>query len=362
MDSLLFFTIFLVMGIVYFTVGYFVSKTVKNAEDYFLAGRGLNLFQVCISLAATQLGGGFILGTSQEAYFKGYYGLFYVIGICIGFILLASGVAFKLRSLNIDTTAQLFQTHYNSQFLRKVASACSIFSLTGIFAAQIIGSKALMLSLGVYNIYIFLAFWFLIILYAMMGGLKAIVQNDIFQLSFIILVFCVLFVFDLLHTGHARDIFLNSNNFIKYIPNWSELLLVPLMPALYSLIEQDLAQVFFAAKSPKVAVKASWLAAIFLILFALIPIYFGLKAKYIGLDVGLLASPLIYYFDKNYNYWIVTLITYGIFAAIISTANGVLCAISGNIVQDFNLATKSPKSQLFISRAVTIIVGIIAIF
>lgn len=193
MEKFLFYIIFLLLGVVYFCMAYFISKSVKSVEDYFLADRKLNLFQVSISLIATQLGGGFILGTSEKAYSQGYFGLFYVLGICLGLIMLACGMAAKLRAFGVNTTAQLFEVYYKSITLKRIASLCSIMSLTGIFAAQIIGSRALMVSLGVYNPIIFIGFWALIISYAIIGGLKAIVQNDIFQLAVIILVFVGLF-------------------------------------------------------------------------------------------------------------------------------------------------------------------------
>lgn len=363
MDKALFYIIFFLLCILYFIVGYIVSRSVKSIEDYFLAGRKLTFYQVAISLIATQLGGGFILGTSQEAYNKGYYGLFYVVGISIGFIILASGIAAKLRLLQVSTTAQLFETQYGSKFLKRIASVCSIVSLVGIFAAQIIGSKSLMVSLDVYDLRLFLLFWFIIILYAMVGGLRGIVQNDIFQLSFIIVIFLGLFIFDFFsNLNIAGSVFSQSPGIIKYQPDWSHLIIIPLMPALYALIEQDLAQIFFAARNSATAVMAAWSAAIFLIIFAFIPLYFGMKAHVIGLELKSQCNPLIYLFDQTYNCVIVTFITYGVFAAIISTANGVLCAISSNIVQDFNLATKSSKYQLFISRTVMLLVGIIAVY
>jgi solute:Na+ symporter, SSS family len=364
MDRLLFFIIILLLGLLYFVVGYLTSRSIKSIRDYFLAGRTLSLFQMAISLIATQLGGGFILGTSKEAYALGYFGILYVLGICIGFIALASGVAARLRLFNIETTAQLFETKYGSRFLKRVASLCSILSLTGVFAAQIVGSRSLMDSLGVFDPFLFIIFWLLVIAYAMLGGLRAIVQNDIFQLSFIIVVFLGLFVIDI-----ARNIsqavtvmFKSGATFgLLSLSEWSTLAMVPLMPALYALIEQDLAQIFFAARNPRMATLAAWCAGIFLLFFAFIPLYFGMTARILGTCVTVVGNPLVSYFDQTYPSIVVMVIIYGVLAAIISTANGVLCGISSNIVQDFALSTGSEQHKLLVSRIVMIVVGCIGL-
>jgi solute:Na+ symporter, SSS family len=362
MDTTLFFALFLVLGVLYFIVGYIVSRSVRSVEDYFLAGRKLNLFQITISLIATQLGGGFLLGTSKEAYSIGYYGLLYVMGICIGFMLLASGIAARLRSLEIETTAQLFEVYYGSPFLRKVASLCSIVSLGGVFAAQVLGSRTLLVSLDVYNPIIFTLFWALVILYAMLGGLRAIVQNDIFQLTLIIIVFVGLFVTDVFSNPHYLwDIAFFKSDLFKLSDSseLTRLMVIPLMPALYSLIEQDLAQVFFAARNSRLAVLAAGTAGISLLLFAFVPLYFGMKARLLGIPVSETASPLISLFDQTYPSFVVAFVVFGVLAAIISTANAILCAISSNIVQDFELPVLDKRHQLLISKGVMLAVGCI---
>lgn len=350
-----------ILAVVYFIVGYFISRKLKSTEDYFLAGRSLGTFPLVIALSATQLGGGFIIGTSREAYLHGYYGIIYIAGICLGLLLLSSGIAAKLRSFNISTTVQIFEDRYNSIFLKRFASLCSIISLSGIFAAQVIASKTLMLGLNTYNPYIFILFWMAIITYTMMGGLGAIVKNDIFQLSFIVLIFLMLFFVDISsNVCQALNVFCLKD--ITQV-NWdlARVAGILFMPALYALIEQDLSQVFFAAKNSRIAVLAAFASSIFLLLFAFIPLYFGMKAKLLNIPLNLDANPLVSYFDHSYSSTIVVILTYGIFAAIISSANAVLCAISSNIVMDFNLTSLDKRHKLAIAKAVTFLVGLIGL-
>lgn len=360
MSKLLFFSTFFIAYFIYIYIAFLTSKSLKSIDDYFLAGKNLNLFQIIISLIATQLGGGFILGISENSYKYGYYGLFYTIGICLGFLILGFWGAAKLSLFKIGTINQIFEDYYNSKFLRKASSLITILSLIGIFTAQIIGSKSLLLSLNLYDHTLFIFLWLLIIVYAVLGGLRAIVQNDIIQLVLIIIVFLSLFFSDfiinftesikILSSGFSKDLFENIS--IK------ELIPVAIIPALYSLIEQDLAQIFFASKDPKYSKLAAFFASIFLIFFALIPLYFGIKANILKIDIKDSYNPLISLLNKDYNSIIIMTVGYGVLAAIISTANGVLCAISSCIFKDFNLYFKNNSINIFISKSIMLITGI----
>jgi solute:Na+ symporter, SSS family len=363
MDKVLFFTFFLLLGILYFLIGYWVSRSVKSVEDYYLADRNLGIFPLTISLIATQLGGGFILGTSEKAYQFGFYGLLYIFGICAGFLLLASGIAGKLRAFGVTTTAQIFELKYNSVLLKKIASIGSVLSLGGIFAAQVVGSKTLLTALDVYNPVVFIIFWLLIIIYTMLGGLRAIVKNDVVQLTLIIVVFVCFFIYDFWHApvSAAQLLTLGSTLTTAHTGDWAHISTILLMPALYSLIEQDLAQTFFAARSVRIAVLGAFSAALFLLCFAGIPLYFGLKTKMLNIPVILQANPLMSYFSATYGSTALALITYGVFAAIISTANAVLCAVSGNLVQDFKLTYYDPRHKLLICQSATLLVGLIGL-
>lgn len=347
------------MGIVYSLMGYLASRSIHSVDDYFLAGRKVGTIPLAIALIATQLGGDVILGTSYESYFSSFAGMLYVIGISLGFIILGLGLAGRLRSFNVSTTAELFQVYYGSELLKKIASLLSITSLCGILLAQVVASFNLMVSLGIYSDILFFLFWLLVIGYTMFGGLKAIVSNDIFQLSFIILVFCGLFLYELL-TAHAFDLL--SVAFTRFetsaLPiSTSGALATILMPACYLLIEQDIAQNIFAARTPRTAIVATLLASIFMLCFAIIPVYFGIKAQNLGIVLPEGANPLLLLIDSSYPSWIITLVVYGILAAIISTADALLCAISSHISQDFNLF-KTPKESLKYSKCIMFGIGI----
>ena len=157
MNSALFFAVFAVLALFYTILGFVASKKIKTTSDYFLAGRNLGLFSVTLTLIATQVGGGMLVGTSQNAYLYGIYGILYTVGMAVGFVLLGLGFASKLQSLNVATTAEIFETRYGSKPLKTVASLLSIITMTGILIGQVVGSRTIIdtLQFGIGNELIF---------------------------------------------------------------------------------------------------------------------------------------------------------------------------------------------------------------
>jgi len=363
MNYLLFIAIFFSFGLLYFVLGWIASKKIKTNSDYFLAGRSLGLTSVTFTLLATQIGGGMLLGTSQEAYNIGFYGIMYTVGMSLGYILLGLGFASRLRALNISTVAELFETKYNSPILKKLASILSVATMFGLVIGQIVGSKFLIESLGIHNEFVFLAFWAIIIAYTIMGGLKAVAMTDTAQVIFIILLFGGIFVYSLY--GETEPFF-SATSIMKYgeIFDTSKITFlkaigITLMPALFSLIGQEYAQRFFASKTKMIAALSAILASILMILFSIIPIYFGMKAKLLGMPLS--GSPLIMAISELTHEFVLILAVCGLIAAITSTGDSLLCSISSNIAQDFDLSSFKIKNKVTLSKIITLIAGILAV-
>lgn len=365
MNEILFLAIFGVLSLIYLCVGLYASRKVSTTDDYFLASRDLGIASVTFTLIATQVGGGMLLGTASKAYVMGIYGIMYTLSMSLGFLILGFGFAGLLRDANIATTAELFATRYKAPYLKYIASMLSIATMAGLLIGQIVASKSLLLGLGIDNQIIFLGFWSFVIIYTMIGGLKAVVMTDIAQVSLIILSFGGIWLFTLFHDplgfiGGIKNIFSSHELFAHDIITLRDILPILIMPALFSLIEQDLGQRFFAAKNRKVATISALLASGFMLLFSLVPIYFGMQAKLLGLAVPEGASPLMVVMSELTGELVFVLAVCGIIAAITSTADSLLCAISSHLMQDFDLPI-SNEQQLSLSQYVTFVTGALAV-
>lgn len=365
MNTIIFLTLLIGFSILFLLFGIYAARRTSTVVDYFLAGRNLGLIAVTFTLIATQLGGGMLLGTTQQAYQVGIFGIYYTLGMSLGFLLLSLGFASRLQSLSVETTAQLFETRYGSPALKKVASFLSVVTLLGLVIGQIVASRTVMVSLGISNEIIFVIFWLLLIIRTTIGGLAAVAITDFYQVLYMIITFGSIFLYALSKNPGSLSILVpttaQANTFLKSSSGISSIVSFLLMPALFSLIEQDLAQRFFAARSSKTATLSALFASIFMLLFALIPIYFGISARFFGIPVDAHANPLLLIIGYFTNDVVVAFALFGIIAAISSTADSLLCAITSNVAQDFDLSKLGIRSTVNGSRIVTWLIGCIAL-
>ncbi len=357
MDSLISGLFLALTGFAYLLVAFLASKGVKSQSDYLLGNRSFNTLSITLTLIATQLGAGMIFGTAQESYEKGIWGLAYNLGMAVGFIILGLGVGARLRELNISTTAELFETKYGSKNLRKLAAVISILTMGGILAAQIVASRQLFVALFDLNQWWLVGFWLVVIAYTMFGGIKAVIATDILQVFLIVVVFIGV-IFLVVPMGEISELPLLPSPTTESFSTqgvWSILLL----PVLFSLIEQDLAQRFFAAKNRRVATLSAFLAAGFLLLFAAIPMFLGIYAKSSGIVAAPGQSPLMLLLQSKFSGFGMTIVACALLAAICSTADSLLGAASSNLIADFNKDNANKSIQL--SRVITLLVGLAAL-
>src|SRR5579871_306278 len=312
----------------YIVVAALASRGVKTKESYLLGDRQFSVRSITLTLIATQVGAGMIFGTAAESFNKGLMGIAYVLGMAIGLLILGLGVGAKLRSLDINTTAELFETKYGSKALRQLAALISILTMGGILAAQIVASKQLFATLFNLNPIYLVIFWVLIIGYTTFGGLKAIVATDVLQVLLIVAIFAGVF-FYIVPVGEIGPLLTQAPKIEG--PIFSNGFFAALIaPIFFSLIEQDLAQRCFAAKTKRVATISALLAAGFLLVFTFVPILLGMYAKTIGITYAVGQSPLVLLFQSKLSTLGITLVSCALLAAICSTADSLLGAASTN--------------------------------
>lgn len=349
-----------VLQIICLWVGGKFSKGIKNQDDYFLAGKGLKFFPLLMTFIATQIGGGTVLGASEEAYKYGWYVFLYPMGSSLGFVLLALGLGRRMYQYKVSTVAQIFEVAYRSITLKKFASFLSIVSLFMIFVGQLIASKKFMVSLGFDQDFVFIAFWAIVIVYTVLGGLQAVVATDVIQAAFFLVVFALCFGYTLIFSdfslgtviqgGLSGESFsLGGGKFCGWL----------LMPLLFMVIEQDMGQRCFAAKSGKTVALAAGVAAVCLILVCVVPIYFGVLAKTAGIEIPEGSAVLIKAASVMTDPVLGALMACAVMAAIISTADSLINAISSNVMQDFDLAFRFNKVKT--AQIITILISILGI-
>lgn len=348
MNGPLFFGLVSILGCLYLWIGAKASKGLQSTDDYFLMGRGLRYFPLSMTLLATQLGGGTLLGSAQEAYDKGWFVLFFPLGTCLGLCILGCGFGGKLRSLTITTVAEIFEKIYGSRVQRSVASALSVAALFFILVAQGIAARMFFSAMGADEPYIFVIFWCVLVTYTVMGGFKAVVNTDILQALFILFTLVLAYFSIDGSRVYAMQQYSADGFGLNQVPLTSWLL----MPLFFMLIEQDMGQRCFAAKSSRTISLSAVTAAIVLMCCSTIAIYFGTLARGLNLNGGENTSILIESVSVLTNPTVTTLFMAAIFMAVISTADSLLCSISSNLSYDFF------GGNMKLSRLMTLGVGV----
>jgi SSS family solute:Na+ symporter len=360
MNQTLFWLLIIGLQLVCLVIAYLASKKQTTRSDYYLAGRTMPFFPLLMTFVATQVGGSLILGSAEDAYYKGWEIIFYPLGAICGFFLLATFLGRRLAALPVSTVAQIFEYSYGSKNLKKLASLLSIVTLFMITVAQVLASQKFLAALHIDHPVWFLAFWTIVFIYTMWGGLAGIAGIDVVQASFFIVVFAAS-LFDVFATKSITQLDLSALSSAGSLDphiwiSWF------LMPCLFMLIEQDMAQRCFSAKTPAVVRRAALGSALLIFLICIVPISFGLLGKAGGIEVPQGHSVLITLVQAMTSPTLTAAVACAVMMAIISTAVSLIHSISSNLTQDFQPTTTSTPRQLMVSRLVTLAIGFAALF
>jgi SSS family solute:Na+ symporter len=305
------------------------------------------------------VGGGVVLGSAEEAYLYGWPVLFYPLGGSLGLMVLGAGIGKRLAQFPVSTVAQIFEVVYGSTMLKKAATLLSMCSLFMILVGQIIGSSKFLVSLGISSTPLFVLFWTIVIFYTVQGGLKAVISTDLVQALVFMSVFLFCFGYVLYYEPAVSSISLpKMENFASVSPKLAGWLLMPL---LFMVIEQDIAQRCFAGASPKIVSRAAMAAGICTLVISVVPLFFGILAQTRQLEVPKGGSVLMTAIIETTNPILSALVGCAVLAAIISTATALINAISSNLSSDFNIASLKSNNSMGLVRGVTCMISIAAI-
>ncbi|MBQ4875216.1 MAG: sodium:solute symporter family protein [Rickettsiaceae bacterium H1] len=337
-----------VISLLVFYVAMISTKSTSDSESYYLYDNRLGTVLLTLTIIATQVGGGMVVGIADESYKAGFAGLFYPLGTLFGLLIIAFIFGDLLKNVGLSTVSGIFEKKYRFPLARKFSSIISSVSLFVIMVAQGVAIKHLLTGIGFDSGLVFIIIWCGVILYTSLGGIKAVVATNVLQITLISIALFTLLFFALNHSN------LNSINFSSKINYYSAIEWF-IWPCCYMLIEQDMAQLFFSAKSKETVKRAAIIASVGILILAAIPTFIGILASN---HVLLSNKGVLLFFAKNYlsgSIYAVTLVA--IILAITSTIDSLLCAISSNIAYDFSISKLNGKYL----RLLTSIIGIVSL-
>jgi SSS family solute:Na+ symporter len=343
----------------YWVVGRRTSKGVADEQDYFLAGKNVQFFPLMMTFVGVIVGGGVVLGSAEEAFLYGWPVFLYPLGGALGLMVLGSGIGRRLAQFPVTTVAQICEIVYGSSTLKKAASLLSIVSLFMILVGQIIASSKFLVSLGISSTPLFVLFWMIVIFYTVQGGLKAVISTDLVQAILFSAVFLFCFGYVLyFEPGVSSTPLLQLENLSSVSSKLTGWLLMPLF---FMVIEQDIAQRCFAGSSPKTVSRAAFAAGICTMILSIVPVFFGVLAYSMQLEIPTRGSVLMSAIIATTNPVLSALVGCAILAAIISTATALINAISSNLSSDFNIGAVKSLSSISVVRWISCLISVAAI-
>ncbi len=163
------------------------SRNEKNKYDSFLAAdRNMNLLQTTSSAAATDIGGGFSIAMG---------GLGFTLGVSGSWMIAVSGLSIVMVSFLMVpkvkrwsdrvkglTTGDLFTARFDRKTGTLAAVVIGLSWFTFVGGQIIAGGKLLQVTLNMNLTLAVLVSGAVILAYTTMGGLKAVIYTDVFQM------------------------------------------------------------------------------------------------------------------------------------------------------------------------------------
>ena len=376
----------LLMMVLYFIIllyiGYRIMRAKKGseAESFLAADRNMNLLQTTSSTAASDLGGGFSIAMGGMGFTIGISGSWWIAVSALSAVMAAFLLVPKVKKWADTakglTTGDLFAQRFDEKtgFIAAILVGISWFAFVG---GQIVaGGKLVAGTMGMDVTTAIILSGAVVLAYTIMGGLKAVIYTDVFQM--IILLIGIIFLIvpiGLVQVGGWSGLVeqLQASSDTAKLLSWGNIgwkqglnLFLATFPIWFISIAGF--QRIIAAKDEKTAKYSFFLTGIPIEwpLFAIGTTLVGMFARVLmpGLADSELATPNM----------IVALLPVGIsgivvaayIAAVMSTADSCLMgpvAIFVNDVYKKRINPQADEAQLVkIGRYATLILGVLAIY
>lgn len=338
------------MSVASLVIGSRASKGMAGAGDYLLAGRRLGAFSLALSVMATQIGAGVVLGSAEAAYRSGWSVLLWPWGNALGLLVLGLGLGGRLRKLGISSVPELFESIYGSRRLRQVAAVLSVSALFFILVAQLIGLRKFLYATGLGGTALYLGVGAVVLIYTALGGLRAVVFTDVLQALFIGVIFAVTAGVVAPQGLPPVSADLLDGGVVSSLSSWF------IAPFLFMIIGQDMGQRCFSGNSGRSVNRAFRWGALGVAAVGFVPVWLGVLAARSGVPVEG-TSVLMVATEAFGGPWILSAVAVGVVVALLSTIDSLVCAVGSNLALDFGIGLKRIRAL----QVSSLIVGLTAL-
>jgi len=192
-------TLFLIANLI---IGYLSSKKILSFEHFSVGHRSFSSFLIFCTLSATFIGGGYTIGNAGKVYSGGLIYSFALLGFSLKEILVASFIAPRMdKYRDCNSVGDIIEKTYGLN-AKIFTGILSLIVCGGIMGAQVGALSAVINTTIPINptIGTLIAFTVLLV-YASLGGMRAVVFTDAFQFFVLIIGIPLTFYIGLRHVG-----------------------------------------------------------------------------------------------------------------------------------------------------------------
>jgi len=368
-------------------VGLFFKKRIKRFDDFILGGRGLPWFIITMTLLATLANAQQVLGIAGFSYKTGLsFMIWFFIITCVLIYPTIKRLGTRYRGMNFSTVADLAEERYPGS--ARMTILMSIFQVTwAVFSVGIcLFGGALLIEV------VFKVPWLVgiaisgtvTVLYCMMGGLNAVVFNEVTQWFIIVLgtafFIPILFIkygsFTVFFSSLLGPAGMTSNPGVGLWEGFTDLftlapggivtvkgiLAMGIAGSLWIPVDLGFMQWMLAAKSVAQARKASLVFVIVIAIWATLMVAVGLYGRVLFPDVSLTDTVVILVAKEAIPFVGAALFITAITAAVMSTVSAYLNAGSAILVKNiYGRFISRGKDDAHYLRAARVCIVVIAL-
>jgi SSS family solute:Na+ symporter len=352
--------------------GLWIGRAVRGSRDFFVAGRDLSSALIFSTVLAANIGAGTTVGAAGLAYFEGVSAWWWNGSAGIGSIVLALWIGPRMWRLAADngfyTAGDYLEYRYSATVRGLIASFIWLGTLA-VLAVQLLAGAAVLTavadvpkSAGVIISAV------VMMVYFVAGGLLSSAWVNMMQLVVLVAGFLAAMPFLYSTVGgaegfaaiappHARywDIMYSTG---KGLSGWA--MLAVLTPAF--IISPGLLQKTFGARDERAVRLGVGLQGVVQMVFAFIPVFFGIAARAAHLDVENPNLVLPTVLATQLPVLLGALGLAAVFSAEVSTCDAILFMLSTSLSQDlykrFINPAASDRKLLLIARLAAVAGGI----
>jgi Na+/proline symporter len=213
-----------IYGVSFLALGLWVSRGVRTAGEFLVAGRQLGLWVLVGTLSMTELNTMSLVGFSGYGYRAGIYATMIPLMFVITFLFYMVVYAKRWKRFDGTSTSEFFEARYGSPAMARVVSLLWLVGLLLIVPNYMTGAAVILkLAFGLSFEWSVILICGMVFIFTVIGGLKAVAYTDYASMLLAFVAFPALLIYAIKNGGGWNHLFATFSNIKPEYNHWNGL-------------------------------------------------------------------------------------------------------------------------------------------